>query len=191
MCNIACLEFVQRFLQADEITGKRVIESGGRDVNGSARHMIMEFHPESYLSTDIVPGVGVDQICNAVDLVNTFGEKSFDVLVSTEVLEHVEHWRNVISNYKRVLKPGGVLFITTRSAGFGYHSYNGDFWRYEVADMEAIFKDFEIIACGPDPSEPGVFIKARRPKRFKERDLSKYELAAIDELGVLRRKPCV
>jgi len=168
-------------LAKDEAFGKDIIESGSQDVNGSARWHFERLGCNRYVGTDIVPGICVDRICAAEDLVKTFGARSFDVLVSTEVIEHVSDWRAVISNYKRVLKPGGVLFITTRSEGFQYHEYPIDAWRYNCDDMRAIFADFEILALMDDPSEPGVFIKARRPKKFKEANLSKFALYSMAE----------
>lgn len=179
MCNNACINFVAETVLPDEVKGKAVLESGGRDVNGSCRAIFTRLGCSAYLSTDLELGVGVDAVCDAVDLVATYGPKSYDVLVSTEVMEHVRDWRAVISNYKRILKPGGVLFITTRSEGFIYHEYPEDHWRYSTVDMAEIFADFDILNLCDDPSEPGVFIKARRPKRFREKDLSKYPLFHI------------
>jgi SAM-dependent methyltransferase len=98
-------------------------------------------------------------------------------------MEHVEDWRGIISNFKRLLRPGGIVAITTRSRGFGYHGYPADYWRYEVDDMRVIFEDFKIQNLITDPSEPGVFIKAKRPMRFKEKDLSSYNLYAITKDG--------
>lgn len=184
MCSPRCTDFVSSVVLEEEIKDKAVLESGAQDVNGSVRPILEAFGPIEYLGTDIQAGHRVDQIVDAVNLVDTFGPNSFDVVVSTEQLEHVEDWRAVVSNFKKVLKPGGVMFITTRSKGFGYHGYPGDYWRYEIADMQAIFADMEILALQPDPFEPGVFMKARKPaKKFKEKDLSKYELYAISEAG--------
>lgn len=182
MCNSTCLDFLKIHLTKAEAEGKFVIESGSRDVNGSYRPWIESLGAAKYIGTDIVEGPRVDQICNAENLVATFGKASFDILVSTEVIEHVEHWREVISNYKRIVKPGGLIFITTRSEGFGWHGYPHDYWRYEVADMQEIFKDFEILQLQSDPFEPGVFIKARKPKRFVEKDLSEIALYSINTL---------
>lgn len=176
MCNRECLRFIEQNLSLDEVANKRVLESGAQNLNGSARAYVSTLAPLTYVGTDIQPGQGVDQICDAVDLIEKFGEGSFDVLISTEVVEHVRDWRTTISNYKRILCPGGVLVITTRSVGFPYHLYPLDCWRYDVNDMAEIFADFEIQIVQPDPFEPGVFVKARRPLNFVERDLSDYAL---------------
>lgn len=182
MCNPSGIEFVTRTAKRQDVWKKSVIESGARDVNGSVRPVLMRFEPSMYVGTDIEMGNGVDVLCDAVDLVNKFGEASFDVCVSTEVVEHVQYWRAVIGNYKRILRPGGVLFLTTRSEGFGWHGYPSDYWRYSVEDMQEIFADFRSVTVESDPAEPGVFVKAYKPSKFRERDLSKYELYSINEL---------
>lgn len=179
MCNSACLDFIKAHVAAKEIKGKLVLEAGARNVNGSARDWVVAMKPRRYVGTDIEAGPGVDYQCDAGQLVETFGEESFDVLISTELLEHVEDWRAVIHNFKTVLKPGGVLFITTRSKGFPYHAYPGDHWRYEIADMQKLFGDFDTLFLESDPSEPGVFMKAVKPDDFEEVDLSEYELYSI------------
>lgn len=180
MCSNTCIEFVERTVLVPEILGKQVIESGAQDVNGSVRPCIERLGPKSYLGTDLQAGHRVDVICDAVDLVTRFGAESFDVVISTEQLEHVEDWRAVVSNFKQILKPGGILFITTRSEGFPYHAWPTDCWRYELIDMRAIFADMEILALESDPREPGVFIKARKPFDFQEKDLSHYALYSIN-----------
>ncbi len=42
-----------------------------------------------------------------------FMEKEFDVVVSTEVIEHLENPRATFRNIHRLLKPGGIAIITT------------------------------------------------------------------------------
>ncbi len=124
-------------------------------------------------------GPGVDAICDATELVARFGPDAFDILISTELLEHVRDWRAVISQFKRVLKPGGLLLITTRSPGFGYHAYPSDFWRFEPDDLRAIFADFEIETIARDPASPGVFLTARKPAPFVEQNTETLALFSI------------
>jgi SAM-dependent methyltransferase len=121
----------------------------------------------------------VDTICDAVELRTHFGDNTFDLVISTEVLEHVRDWRLVVSNLKNVLRPGGALLVTTRSRGFTYHAYPCDYWRYEPSDMAAIFGDLEVSALEPDPLAPGVFMKAFKPADFEELDLTDYALHSI------------
>jgi SAM-dependent methyltransferase len=179
MCNPACLQFAISHLGRSDIQGKSVIEVGSCNVNGSFRDHIRYFHPASYLGVDSASGPGVDQICTAEQLIETFGTASFDLLVSTEMLEHVKDWRLVVTSFKELLRPGGTIVITTRSYGFPYHEYPGDYWRFETYDMQRIFADFHIMALMTDPSEPGVFLKAVRPDPYEPADLSSVALYSM------------
>lgn len=179
MCNIACTEFGRRNLKKEDIMEKSIIEVGSRDVNGSLRPIAEAFKPHSYIGVDIQMGHGVDQICDAHKLLDRFGRESFDMLISTELLEHVRDWRKVITNFKHVLKPEGILIITTRSKGFYGHDLPFDFWRYELSDMQIIFSDFSIEVIEKDPLKPGVFIKARKPGNFIENNLANHKLYSI------------
>jgi SAM-dependent methyltransferase len=117
-------------------------------------------------------------VCNADDLLRDFQKASFDVLISTEMLEHARNWKKAISNFKNIVRPGGIIFITTRSLGFPYHEYPYDFWRYEIEDIQNIFSDCMIERVEKDP-EKGVFAKIRKPDNFVENDLSSYELYSV------------
>lgn len=179
MCNCACIEFGRRNIKETDIKNKTIIEVGSYNVNGSLRSLIEALHPDSYIGVDICKGPGVDQICGAEDIINRLGKEAFDVLISTELLEHVADWRRTISNFKHILKPNGFLLITTRSKGYHYHGCPFDFWRYELNDMKAIFSDFNIEVLEKDTLSPGVFLKARKPKTFKENDLCNYRLYSM------------
>jgi SAM-dependent methyltransferase len=158
MCTRSCIDFARRVLTRELIEGRSVLEVGAQDVNGSVRPIVEELGPASYVGVDISEGPGVDLVLDATRLVERFGEQSFDVVLSTELLEHVRDWRTVIGNMKSVLRPGGTLLITTRSRGFWLHGWPWDFWRYEVEDLELIFADFDIHALEPDTLQPGVFL---------------------------------
>ena len=42
-----------------------------------------------------------------------FSDASFDVVVAFEVIEHLENWRGLLSEARRVLTPGGRLLVST------------------------------------------------------------------------------
>jgi SAM-dependent methyltransferase len=179
VCHKSCIIFGARSLTTEEVKGKTVLEVGSRDVNGSLRSIISAWAPQRYVGVDIVKGPGVDVVCGAEGVAEEFGQESFDLVISTEMVEHVRNWRDAISNIKRVCKQGGTILLTTRSRGYGYHGYPFDFWRYEMEDMKEIFSDFEILTLQRDPEAPGVFLKARRPRIFSEANLSDYRLYSI------------
>ena len=179
MCSVTCLNFAIRNLAREDVAGRRVLEVGCRDVNGSVRPLIHSLGPAEYVGVDIEAGAGVDVICSMEGLEERFGAASFDVVVTTEVLEHVRHWRAAISNLKRVCRPGGTILLTTRSLGFAYHAFPHDYWRYEPSDMKILFGDCQILSLESDPTDPGVFIKVRKPDAFREAELAAHELYSI------------
>lgn len=162
MCNATGIAFGERVLTRDSIEGRDVLEVGALDVNGSIRPYVESLGPGSYVGVDIAIGPRVDAVVDARDLIHRFGRASFDVVLSTEMLEHVRDWPTVVDNLKGVLRPDGILLITTRSIGFAYHGFPYDFWRYEPEDMRAIFGDMDIVALERDPASPGVFLLARQ-----------------------------
>jgi len=179
MCNANCIIFGVKDLDRNEVEGKKIIEVGSYDLNGSLRPIIKDCKPAEYIGVDREEGPGVDKVCKVEDIINEFGKESFDVVIATELLEHIYDWRKAISNLKNVCRTGGIILITTRSFGFAYHAHPFDFWRYEINDMKEIFSDFKILNLQTDPQDPGVFLKARKPSHFNEKDLSSYKLYSI------------
>ena len=179
MCSPNCIEFIRSNLSVFEALGKRVLEVGSYDVNGSPAPMVRSWGPAEYIGVDIQPGPKVDVLCAAEDLVEHFGAESFDVVISTEMLEHILDWPKAISNLKRVCKKDGLILLTTRSKGFAWHPHPVDYWRFESEDFAAIFADFIRGSVEEDIYDPGVFIRAQKPKDFQEADLSGYALYSI------------
>jgi SAM-dependent methyltransferase len=159
--------FATTALEDADVKGRRVVEVGAYNYNGSARRVIEAMGPASYLGTDVQPGPGVDLVCAAEKLPAELGDDSADVVASLEMLEHAEDWRGAVAGMARVLAPGGLLLLTTRSPGFPYHPHPEDHWRFTVDMMDGIAEacGLETIRLEPDtdPSQPGVFFLARKP----------------------------
>ncbi|OWP57216.1 MAG: hypothetical protein B2I17_02155 [Thermoplasmatales archaeon B_DKE] len=165
-------------IEREEIENKNVLEVGSQDVNGSIKDYVLKFRPSSYVGVDFQKGKNVDLVMNAEDLIEKLGPERFDVVISTEMLEHVKDWRKVIHNLKGVLKKGALLIVTTRSQGFPYHAFPYDYWRYGIEDFERIFNDIQILKLEKD-KEPGVLLKAKKPVDFSEVDTSTLKLFSV------------
>jgi SAM-dependent methyltransferase len=157
------MNFVTQNLDDLEVRGKRVLEVGSYNVNGTLRSIVMPMQPAEYLGVDMREGPCVDRVVDFTRMTEPLG--LYDVVLCAEMLEHVDEWRAAVDNLKRHIAEDGSLLLTTRSWGFPLHEYPGDFWRFEHADMERIFGDMEILTLERDPMVPGVFIKARPPRR--------------------------
>lgn len=156
------LSFFARKVTDGHIAGERVLEVGSYDVNGSVRPYVESLLPAEYLGVDQCAGPRVDRVVNCMDLVEVLGS-DWDVVISTEMLEHVEDWRGCMYQLAGALKAGGLLILTTRSPGFPYHPYPIDCWRYTNAQMRSIIEalNFEVLTLEDDP-QPGVFVLARK-----------------------------
>lgn len=136
MCNAWCVDFVKR-CSKDFGGAVDFLEVGSLNVNGSPRDGLNM--SVNYTGVDIKAGPGVDKVVSVYDLSKVFLPESFDVVISTEMLEHVEDWKDALTQMTHVLRVGGRLIITTRSPGFEYHPYPLDCWRFTLGDMKKIF----------------------------------------------------
>jgi SAM-dependent methyltransferase len=179
MCNIDTFQWVAKNLLLDNVQGKKVLEVGSCDVNGSIRSVVEILKPEEYIGIDIASGPGVDIICRAEDLVKQFGENSFDFIISTCVLEHVRHWKTAIKNMKKVCKKDGLIIIVVPYK-WAFHGHPSDYWRYSKEDVENIFSDFKILQINEDKGmKKLVYVKAQKPNDYKEYDISDYKLYSV------------
>jgi SAM-dependent methyltransferase len=169
----SCFDFVRKVLKEEEVRGRRILDVGSRNINGTVRPIFEGLGCVEYIGIDKEAGDGVDCIMDASDIVSNFGKESFDVIVSTEMMEHAKDWRKAIYNIKEACKNGGVIILTCRSSGFPYHGYPEDYWRFEGDDFKKIFADCIITNTERDTMAPGIFLKAYKPLTdYKPLDLS-------------------
>ena len=176
--NEAVINFFYNNLNSKEVEGKTVIELGSQFVNGTVRFSIENLNPSKYIGIDQFPGPCVDLVLKLEDTLNYFKEEKFDIVVSTEMLEHCLDFRLAINIIKSLVKVGGLILISTRSIGFGIHGFPYDFWRFQKEDLKKLFSDFKILSLEDDLSMPGVFMKAQKECNVYQ-DISSYELYNI------------
>lgn len=157
-------EWVHSVITYEDVWGKRVVEAGSYNVNGSVRSFIQNMHPLVYIGTDIREGPDVDMVMDAGDLPAMLGNGFADLVISTEMMEHVRNWRSAMNGLIAVLREGGVLVVTTRSPGFGVHDFPEDHWRYTTNQMKDIMEGAGLVVedLATDPI-PGVFCRSRKP----------------------------
>jgi len=94
------------------------------------------------LDIEVRPGVQVDIVADAHDL-SQLQDASFDIILCTEVLEHLHTPAKAIGEFYRVLKPGGLLLLTTRFI-FPIHDAPGDYYRYTKYGLQHLLKEFSV-----------------------------------------------
>jgi hypothetical protein len=98
----------------------RVLDVGGQDVNGTAHDWFT--HPATTVIT-----LDVENADIIADARTWEPDQLFDVVMATEVFEHVEDWRAVLRTMRLALDPAGpgVLLATCASDGRPVHGATG------------------------------------------------------------------
>lgn len=167
MCNPWGQSFVRETLGLWPPT-PAVLEVGARDVNGSVRSFCTPL-ARSYVGVDLEMAPGVDRVADVTRLHEQFPPASFDVVITTEMLEHVPDWPTALTEMMTVLRDEGLLILSTRAPGFPRHDYPGDFWRFSTSDLRLIFEGVgEILRLADDPTLEyacGVGVVLRKAKK--------------------------
>lgn len=150
--HTAALEWVSEHAPAWPVT---VIDIGGRDVNGTVRHL---FNAAAYTSVDLFPGPSVDIVADFCDVVL----EPVDVVICCEVAEHTWNWPKIVARAAGTLRPGGLFIFTAAGPTRTPHSaldggpvHDGEWYENigpDVLDevLAAHFTRHEIDVTGDD-----------------------------------------
>lgn len=90
----------------DFFRNKKVLEVGSLDINGSVRQF---FENCDYEGIDIAEGPGVDRVVLAHQFLRP---DVYDVVISSEMLEHDRYWFTSLKQMYKNLKPGGLFVLS-------------------------------------------------------------------------------
>ncbi len=126
------------FASGEVKPGERVLDAGA-----GATPYRKYFSHAKYESTDFAESYDNsgkpihDFICSLDNIPKPDG--SYDAIINTQVLEHVEYPQKVINEFYRVLAPGGKLFLTAPQ-GWGLHMEPYNFYYFTKYGLRSLFE---------------------------------------------------
>lgn len=132
-------DWVAHFSTKDAVS---VLDIGGRNINGSVRELFPA--ATQYVAVDLYDGPGVDVAC---DITLWDDDRTFDVVVCAEVLEHAENWRGIIGSAYARCSDGGTFIMTCAGPGRQPHSGVDGQWRLLDGEHYANITPEDLEAC--------------------------------------------
>ncbi len=100
----------------------------------------------SIVCVDIEDGPGVDLVADAHDM-HMVKDDSVDCVVSISTLEHVRYPQKVVAEAFRILKPGGIIYVSVPFI-FPFHSDPDDYYRFSYHGVEILCEKFQRLDSG-------------------------------------------
>jgi SAM-dependent methyltransferase len=118
--------------EADRMGPVRVLDAG------CGARPYRRLFPGPYIGSDLGRGHGdPDVIAAAEDLPVRSG--GADAVLSTQILEHVEDPARALTEFRRVLRPGGTLLLSTHGVWI-HHPDPHDYWRWTEEGLIRLFE---------------------------------------------------
>ena len=126
---------------------RTVLDVGSYDVNGNYRcHATNTGRP--YTGLDVSSGPNVDVVVADPYHWTELGERTFDVVISGQALEHIEYPWLTVAEMFRVTRPGGKACVLVPANG-PEHRYPLDCYRYFPDGLSALVRSagFVVERC--------------------------------------------
>lgn len=97
------------------------------------------FPGKKYAGCDMRPGKGVDLVLNLhkIDLPDAVA----GTVLVLDTLEHVEFCREAMAEVLRILKPGGIVVVSS-VMNFRIHEHPFDYWRFTPEGFKSLLREF-------------------------------------------------
>jgi SAM-dependent methyltransferase len=110
----------------------------------------------------------IEVLCDVCDM-KPISDESIGLVLNLESLEHIAYPQKAIDEIRRVLRPNGLLILTT-VMHFRIHRTPKDYWRFTPDGLELLLSKFKIVDCAleGDPKRPkGIWVVAQKTN-FRE-----------------------
>lgn len=97
------------------------------------------------INVDLAPFPGVQVVADAINL--PFRDASLDMIISESLLEHVPRPEKAIEEMRRVLKPGGFVYIEMPFL-HPFHGSPNDYTRFTLEGLRQGFAGFRVLDAG-------------------------------------------
>jgi SAM-dependent methyltransferase len=111
----------------------------------------------------------IDIICDIGDM-KPVSDESIGLVLNLESLEHLPYPQKAIDEIHRVLRPNGLLILTT-VMHFKIHRAPKDYWRFTPDGLELLLNRFKILDCtleGSQKRPKGIWVAARKTSHPEE-----------------------
>jgi SAM-dependent methyltransferase len=111
----------------------------------------------------------IDIICDIADM-KPISSESIGLVLNLESLEHLPYPQKAIDEIHRVLRPSGLLILTT-VMHFKIHRTPKDYWRFTPDGIELLLNRFKILDCtleGDLKRPKGIWTIAQKTAKPKE-----------------------
>ena len=105
----------------------------------------------------------IDMICDITDM-KPISDGSIGLVLNLESLEHLPYPQKGIDEIHRVLRPDGLLILTT-VMHFKIHRAPNDYWRFTPDGIELLLNRFKILDCtleGDLKRPKGIWVTAQK-----------------------------
>ncbi len=115
------------------------------------------FPGRQYVGCDLRAGPGVDQVLDLHRIALADGTAGTVLLLDT--LEHVEFFWLAVEEVRRILKPGGLLVLSS-VMDFPIHDYPADYWRFTPEGFRALLRPFDpaFVGYAGEPDAPHTVV---------------------------------